>query len=178
MHNLYPVQYHCAAQAFARRTPRPLGRFIRSGFTGVAPCAQIVWGGDPTVGWGFDGLESAVTNGVTMGLSGISTWGSDIGGFFAFFDRSLTPELLKRWVQFGAVSGVMRTQASGIAVPPKPRPQVWDDDQLPHWRRYAKLRTQLYPYLVAAHAEYRAHGPAADAPLVARLSARPTRARP
>ena len=83
MHNLYPVQYHCAAQDFARNAERPLGRFIRSGFTGVAPCAQIVWGGDPTVGWGFDGLASAVTNGLTMGLSGISTWGSDIGGFFA-----------------------------------------------------------------------------------------------
>jgi alpha-glucosidase (family GH31 glycosyl hydrolase) len=158
MHNLYPVQYHCAAQAFAKRAPRPLGRFIRSGFTGVAPCAQIVWGGDPTVDWGFDGLQSAVTNGVTMGLSGISTWGSDIGGFFAFFQRALTPELLKRWVQFGAVSGVMRTQANGIAVPSKPRPQVWDADQLPNWRRYAKLRTQLYPYLVAADAEYRRSG--------------------
>ncbi len=158
MHNLYPVQYHCAAQAFARRTRRPLGRFIRSGFTGVAPCAQIVWGGDPTVDWGFDGLESAVMNGVTMGLSGISTWGSDIGGFFAFGTKSLSPELLKRWVQFGAVSGVMRTQANGIAIPRKPRPQIWDDDQLPHWRRYAKLRTQLYPYLVAADATYRATG--------------------
>ena len=111
-----------------------------------------------------------------MGLSGISTWGSDIGGFFALGDRSLTPELLKRWVQFGAVSGVMRTQANGIAVPDKPRPQVWDDDQLPHWRRYAKLRTQLYPYLVAADAEYRAHRPADHAPPGARLSARPTRA--
>ncbi len=142
MHNLYPVQYHCAAQAFARRTRRPLGRFIRSGFTGVAPCAQIVWGGDPTVGWGFDGLESAVTNGVTMGLSGISTWGSDIGGFFAFGANSLSPELLKRWVQFGAVSGVMRTQANGIDLPRKPRPQVWDDGQLP----------ALAPLREAAHA--------------------------
>jgi alpha-glucosidase (family GH31 glycosyl hydrolase) len=158
MHNLYPVQYHCAAQTLADRAPRPLGRFVRSGFTGVAPCAQIVWGGDPTVDWGFDGLASALTNGLTMGLSGISTWGSDIGGFFALGSRQLTGELLKRWVQLGAVSGVMRTQANGIAIPPKPRPQVWDGDQLPNWRRYAKLRTQLYPYLVSADAAYRSTG--------------------
>jgi hypothetical protein len=88
----------------------------------------------------------------------VSTWGSDIGGFFALGTRRLTPELLKRWVQFGAVSGVMRTQAEGIAVPPKERPQVWDDDQLGNWRRYAKLRTQLHPYLVAADARYRRSG--------------------
>ena len=29
---------------------------------------------------------------------------------------------------------------------------------LPHWRRWAKLRTQLYPYLAAADAEYRRSG--------------------
>jgi len=158
MHNRYPVLYHCAAHDFARRTARPLGRFNRSGFTGAARCSQIVWGGDPTTDWGFDGLASAVKNGLTMGLSGVSTWGSDIGGFFALGNRRLTPELLKRWVQFGAVSGVMRTQAEGIALPPKGRPGIVDAGQLPHWRRYAKLRTQLYPYLVAADAVYRERG--------------------
>ena len=63
------------------------------------------------------GSRSAVRQALTMGLSGISTWGSDIGGFFALFDDELTPELLTRWVQFGAVSGVMRTQPDGIALP-------------------------------------------------------------
>jgi len=161
MHNLYPVQYHCVAQDFANEQARPLGRYIRSGFTGVAPCAQIVWGGDPTTAWGFDGLESAVTNGLTMGLSGISTWGSDIGGLFANGTNRLTPELKIRWIQFGAVSGVMRDQAGQFAVPDteeKERPQIWDPEILPHWRRYAKLRTQLYPYLVAADSEYQRTG--------------------
>ena len=141
----------------------------------MAPCAQIVWGGDPTVGWGFDGLASAVTNGLTMGLSGISTWGSDIGGFFALGANQLTPELLQRWVQFGAVSGVMRTQANGIALPAKDRPQVWDADQIDNWRRYAKLRTSLYPYIAAADADLPAQRAADHAPPRARLSRRPPR---
>jgi sulfoquinovosidase len=157
-HNRYPDAYHCAAHRFALAQPRPLLRFQRSGWRGSARCASVVWGGDPTTDWGFDGLRSAVRQALSMGLSGVSTWGSDIGGFFALGTRRLTPELLKRWVQFGAVSGVMRTQAEGIAVPPKERPQVWDDDQLDNWRRYAKLRTQLYPYLVAADARYRRSG--------------------
>jgi alpha-glucosidase (family GH31 glycosyl hydrolase) len=132
---------------------------VRSGWTGSARCSPIVWGGDPTVDWGFDGLSSAVTNGLTMGLSGVSTWGSDIGGFFAFFDRRLSPELLVRWIQFGAVSGVMRLQATGIPAPPaQARAQAWEPEVLPHWRRWTKLRTQLFPYVEAADAEYRRSG--------------------
>jgi alpha-glucosidase (family GH31 glycosyl hydrolase) len=157
-HNLYPVQYHCTAWERVRREPRPVVRFQRSGWTGAAPCAQVVWGGDPTTDWGFDGLRSTVFSGLGMGLSGISTWGSDIGGFFALGARKLTPELLARWIEVGFASGVMRTQRDGIALPEKSRPQVEDPETLPIWRRYAKLRTQLQPYLAAADAEYRRSG--------------------
>ena len=154
LHNDYPRQYHCTAHAAAPRA----ARFVRSGWTGSARCSPIVWGGDPSVDWGFDGLRSVVTNGLTMGLSGVSTWGSDIGGFFALFENHLTPELLIRWIELGAVSGVMRTEANGIRIPDSPRPQIWDPEIVGHWRRWAKLRTQLYPYLAAADREYRASG--------------------
>jgi alpha-glucosidase (family GH31 glycosyl hydrolase) len=154
LHNRYPTQYHCGAlQAAPRAT-----RFVRSGWTDTARCAPVVWGGDPTVDWGFDGLRSVVTNGLTMGLSGVSTWGSDIGGFFALLENRLTRELLIRWIQAGAVSGVMRTQANGIRIPESERPQVWDEGIVRHWRRWAKLRTQLYPYLAAAARTYRRSG--------------------
>jgi alpha-glucosidase (family GH31 glycosyl hydrolase) len=154
LHNRYPRQYHCGALAGAPRSVR----YVRSGWTGSARCSPVVWGGDPTVGWGFDGLRSVVTNGLTMGLSGVSTWGSDIGGFFALFGNRLTPELLVRWIQVGAVSGVMRTQANGIRIPDSVRPQVWDAGVVDDWRRWAKLRTQLYPYLAAADRRYRRTG--------------------
>ena len=157
-HNFYPVPYHRAGWNFARRQRRPLGRFIRSGWTGVHPYAQIVWGGDPSAAWGFDGLQSAIYNGLTMGLSGIGIWGSDIGGFHSLGLTRLTPELLIRWIQFGAVSPIMRTKSEGIEVPEYDRPQIWDPEILPHWRRYAKLHTQLYPYLVAAIERYREAG--------------------
>jgi alpha-glucosidase (family GH31 glycosyl hydrolase) len=52
----------------------------------------------------------------------------------------------------------MRTQANGIRIPDSPRPQIWDPEIVGHWRRWAKLRTQLYPYLAAAEREYRASG--------------------
>jgi len=157
-HNRYPTDYHCAAHAFASKQRRGLVRFQRSGWTGAARCAQAVWGGDPTTAWDFDGLASVVKNGIGMGLSGVSRWGSDIGGFFSILGGQLTGELLTRWVQLGAVSGIMRTERDGIAIPDYPRPQVDDPDQLANWRRYTKLRTQLFPYVVAADREYRHTG--------------------
>jgi alpha-glucosidase (family GH31 glycosyl hydrolase) len=154
MHNLYPVTYHRAFAQAAAAASRPLARFARSGWTGAAPFAPIVWGGDPTTGWGFDGLRSALTQALGMGLSGVAIWGSDIGGFFSLGAERLTPELLVRWIQFGAVSTVMRTKAEGVAIPEDERPQIWDPEILPHWRRWASLHTQLNPYLQAAAAEY------------------------
>ncbi|WP_372790702.1 TIM-barrel domain-containing protein [Paraconexibacter sp.] len=154
-HNAYVRQYHAAARLYARtRTKRPLARFNRSGWTGSAKESQIVWGGDPTTDWGFDGLRSTVQSGVSMGLSGVSLWGSDIGGFFALSAPQTTPELLARWIEVGFASGVMRTQANGFDLQSRKRAQIFDKDTLPIWRRYARLRTQLYPYLASAQRDY------------------------
>lgn len=165
LHNRYPVDYHCAIDRIVRRkhaqTGIPLVRFARAGWRGMAPCVPIVWGGDPTVAWGYDGLETQITNGLSMGLSGIAMWGSDIGGYFATFSRTLTPELLTRWIQFGAVSAVMRTKGSGQEYGASTfidRKQIWEQDMVGQWRRWAALHTQLYPYLAAAHAHYRETG--------------------
>jgi alpha-glucosidase (family GH31 glycosyl hydrolase) len=142
-----------------RLRDRPLVRFQRSGWTGAARCADDVWGGDPTTTFGFDGLSSAVRQALSIGLSGVSRWGSDIGGYDTIGnDPKLTPELLARWIQLGAVSGVMRMKKSGLEIPPYARPQPWDPETIAIWRRYAKLHTQLYPYLRAADAQYRRTG--------------------
>jgi alpha-glucosidase (family GH31 glycosyl hydrolase) len=155
-HNEYPVRFHAAGAraAAAAGGRRPIARFVRSGWTGVAPHAPLVWGGDPTTGWGFDGLASALTQALSAGLSGIAFWGTDIGGFFTLGDQELDSELLIRWVQFGAFCPLMRTKAEGVAIPPRRRPQIWDADILPHWRRWADVHLRLVPYLLAAAREY------------------------
>ena len=157
MHNRYVELYHQAGGDYAaRRAGKPLARFNRSGWTGTARHSTVVWNGDPTTDWGFDGLESAVRNGLSMGLSGVSLWGSDIGGFFALSRPQTTPELLRRWVQFGFASGVMRTQANGFQIGSVGgrRAQITDPEVLPTWARFSQLRTQLQPYLAAAQREY------------------------
>jgi sulfoquinovosidase len=160
-HNRYPTEFHAAAAGAAAglevRYGRRLARFARSGWTGTAAHVPIVWGGDPTTSWGFDGLASAVTCGLSMGAGGIAMWGSDTGGFMSTLDR-LTPELLRRWIQFSAFCPVMRTKANGIGVPEYERPQIWDPDVLPSWRRWAGWHARLNDYLMAAHETYRATG--------------------
>jgi alpha-glucosidase (family GH31 glycosyl hydrolase) len=97
-----------------------------------------------------------------MGLSGIGYWGSDIGGFHALFTTGRTsPELLVRWLEVGAFSPIMRTEAEGYPRPVLPgsaRAQVWSPPVLPFWRELSRLRTQLYPYLWAASQEYQRTG--------------------
>ncbi len=165
MHNRYPRDYHCTlARIVQRQEARigfPLIRFARAGWRGMAPCTSVIWGGDPTVDWDYDGLQTQITSGLTMGLSGIAMWGSDIGGYVSTYLRVLTPELLKRWIQFGAVSPVMRTKGSGQEYGRATftdRPQIWEPENIGQWRRWAALHTQLNPYLEAAHAVYRETG--------------------
>ncbi len=159
LHNRYPTDYHCAVQRILATLKPDAVRHLRSGWTGTARCAVNVWGGDPTTTWGFDGLESGVRQALGIGMSGVSRFGTDIGGYNTYGTQErLTPELLVRWIQFGAVSGVMRTKRSGLAFPSYERPQVFDAEILPHWRRYTKLHTQLYPYILAADRAYRRTG--------------------
>jgi alpha-glucosidase (family GH31 glycosyl hydrolase) len=162
MHNLYPVLYHRASTEHTlRRRGDDLAVFVRSGFHGVQRWARIVWGGDPTEDWSCaDGLCAALHQALSTGLSGIAYQGSDIGGFHAVANGRTTDELNVRWLQLGAVSGVMRTQANGysFASSREQRSQVWSPAVLPVWRRYAKLRTQLAPYLEAASRTYQRTG--------------------
>jgi alpha-glucosidase (family GH31 glycosyl hydrolase) len=159
LHNRYPTDYHCTVARIVRGLGRAPGRHLRSGWTGTARCAADVWGGDPTTVWGYDGLASGVRQALGIGMSGVSRFGTDIGGYNTYGpDEELTPELLARWIEFGAVSSVMRTKRSGLAFPPYERPQVFDPGMLPLWRRYTKLHAQLYPYIRAADRRYRATG--------------------
>ena len=80
-------------------------------------CAQVVWNGDPSTTWGFDGLTSAVWGGLGIGLSGVALWGSDIGGLgrpftpcaVAWRDRPLPVDA---W-SFDATTGALGARFTG-----------------------------------------------------------------
>ncbi|MFW2387477.1 MAG: TIM-barrel domain-containing protein, partial [Polyangiales bacterium] len=153
-HNRFVRDYHCGAYAATKDAAQPLARFVRSGWTGSPACSPIVWGGDPTTGYDYDGIQSSIYRALSMGTSGVAIWGSDIGGFFAMFGRSLDDDMFDRWIAYGGLSVVMRSQRNGVQFPSYDRPQPWDEDHQPVWRMYSKLHTQLYPYLQAAAEDY------------------------
>ncbi len=161
-HNRYCTDYHRKSHELTwQRYGSQFAQFIRCGNLGTAPYARIVWGGDPSEDNSFaDGLGAAIHQGLSLGLSGIAYWGSDIGGFHSLFTADRTSaDTLIRWIEFGAFSGVMRMQEDGYERPDQgERVHIWEDAIRPYWRRYTKLRTQLFPYIWAAAQEYQRSG--------------------
>jgi alpha-glucosidase (family GH31 glycosyl hydrolase) len=128
--------------------------FVRSGAPGTAPLADVFWAGDQRTDFEVDdGLPTIVPIGVNIGLSGISTFGSDIAGYQSATNPTSTKELFFRWTELGAWSPVMRTHHG---TEPK---LEWnwqsDADSTAEWVRYAKLHMSLAPYMrglaLAAH---------------------------
>ena len=163
LHNRYPTLFHRASHEFTLpRRGADFGQFVRAGYTRTARYARMVWGGDPNQDYSkADGLAAAVSQGQSMGLSGVAYWRSDIGGFVGVFNEETTDEeLFLRWAAFGAFNGVMAPRARGYPRPTddSERAQPWHEGVRPVWRKLCKLRTQLFPYVWDAAREYRETG--------------------
>jgi len=87
---------HITEEAIAEQTPEERPFIVcRAGHAGIQQYAQT-WSGDNRTSW--DTLKYNIATMLGMSLSGVSNYGSDIGGFFG---NSPEPELLVRWVQNG-----------------------------------------------------------------------------
>ncbi|MEB3204302.1 MAG: TIM-barrel domain-containing protein [Candidatus Sericytochromatia bacterium] len=113
-HNAYPVAWADLHRRFWERA-RPDGdwlTYVRAGYTGTPASCTYMWAADQDTDWGeADGFPSALTAILTAGLSGIPFMTHDVGGFATLGGPPRTPELLARWLAFGAFSSVMRTHS-------------------------------------------------------------------
>mgnify|MGYP000821518195 FL=1 len=63
----------------------------------------------------FEALRMSVKTGLSMAMSGIPWWNSDIGGFLmGDIESDYFKELVVRWAQFGVFSPVMRLHGSRL----------------------------------------------------------------
>lgn len=99
------------------------------------------WTGDNSATW--DHLKLAISQTLSLGLSGFSWVGTDVGGFTG----GPTPELMTRWFQYSAFLPIMRDHSQKGA----PRAEPWVDgpDQLAIRRHYVEERYRLMPFLYA-----------------------------
>jgi alpha-glucosidase (family GH31 glycosyl hydrolase) len=120
--------------------------FVRSGWFGTAPLADVFWAGDQRTDFEVDdGLPTIVPIGANVGLSGVSTFGSDIAGYQSATNPTSTKELFFRWTELGAWSPVMRTHHGTEPL----LEWSWQSDAetTAEWVTYAKLHMSLAPYL-------------------------------
>ena len=145
MKNRYPNLYHDAVQSYIDSLFDGDGVLLnRSSFTGTQRY-PFLWAGDNRSDFSFNnGLPSVILAGENAGLSGIPLWGSDISGYINNGKRP-TKDVFIRWTQFGALSPFMQVHMTSNLGP-------WDFDNqtLDIFRTYARLHTDLLPYMLDA----------------------------
>jgi len=137
----------------------------RNGFAGMQRIAAFLWSGDCSSYW--ETLKNHVPIAVNTGLSGISYWGSDIGGFVPTADY--TGEFYVRWFQFAAFNPLFRSHGRewrlhtpigwtagkmvGFRETPSynPDPKELNNPAVePICKKFLELRYQMMPYLYSA----------------------------
>lgn len=164
LYNAYPNDYVGAYHEFVQeRTGGDGLTFSRAGYTG-AQRYPAHWAGDENSTW--NALRASIQAGLSAGLSGISIWGWDIGGFSGEIP---TVELYLRSTAFACFCPIMQYHSEFNAAAENRDRSPWniaerhdDPRALEVYRRYAKLRMMLLDYL---HDEARA-GSAAGLPLM------------
>jgi alpha-D-xyloside xylohydrolase len=138
MHNYYTYLYNKTVFEFleGRKGPGKACLFARSATTGSQKF-PVHWGGDCEST--FEAMAETLRGGLSFMMSGFAFWSHDIGGF----EATATPDLYKRWVQFGMFSTHSRLHGSkSYRVP-----WNFDEEACAVVRFFAELKCRLMPYL-------------------------------
>jgi len=139
VHNIYTTLYHKATyEAVAEYSGHRGLVNARSGTAGIQRY-PICWSGDPNCEW--EEMASTLRGGLCVGLSGVPFWSNDTGGYSAV-NGHLTPELYIRWLQMAMFQSHIRFNGSPLRAP-----WTFGDRAVENYRKYAKLRYRLLPYI-------------------------------
>lgn len=138
MHNYYTYLYN---EVVFKLLERKLGKdqaavFARSATVGSQKF-PVHWGGDC---WStYPSMAESLRGGLSFSLSGFSYWSHDISGF----EHGTTPDLYKRWTQFGLLSSHSRYHGNTEYKVP----WIYDEEAVDVTRAFTKLKNSLMPYL-------------------------------
>lgn len=138
MHNYYTYLYNKAVFELLKeiRGKNEAVLFARSATVGGQQF-PVHWGGDSKAN--YQSMAETLRGGLSLALSGFSFWSHDIGGF----ESIATPDLYKRWCQFGLLSSHSRLHGSSSYRVP----WLFDEESCDVLRKFVKLKLKLMPYL-------------------------------
>ncbi len=158
-HNRYPADWAQLNYEAVKESglENEILTFYRAGFSGAAQYTPMYWNGDQMVDWTKeDGLPSAITASLSLGMSGAGYIHSDLGGYTTLGYKHRTAELLMRWAEFAAFSQMMRSHEGNR---PDKNVQIADNDQvLSHISRMVAIYRLLKPYHKEVSQEYQREG--------------------
>lgn len=149
--NLFPTLYTGAYYRLANEKRGEAITFSRAGFTGAQafPCH---WAGDEDSTW--EAFRASILAGLSAGASGIPFWGSDIAGFSGDIPSA---ELYLRASAMACFCPIMQyhsefndhKEPNRDRTPWNIQARTGDADVIPVFRKYARLRMSLMPYIYA-----------------------------
>ena len=106
--NMYPYYYIKAINGIDNSNSKIKSpTLVRSAWFNSQKYGSLVWSGD--IESSFDSLKKQIQISMSMGISGVSWWTSDIGGFHSGnVESKKFKKLLIRWFQFATFSPILR----------------------------------------------------------------------
>lgn len=137
-HNYYTLQYNQTVFDLIKQEKGDdqATVFARSATVGSQKF-PVHWGGDCLSR--YKSMADSLRGGLSFLLSGFGFWAHDISGF----EEQATPDLYKRWTQFGLLSSHSRYHGSGQYKVP----WVFDEEAVDNTRKFVDLKLSLMPYL-------------------------------
>lgn len=140
MHNYYTYLYNkCVfevVEEFKGKNEAVL--FARSATAGGQKF-PVHWGGDCEAS--YHSMAESLRGGLSLSYCGFGFWSHDISGF----ERTATPDLYKRWSQFGLLSTHSRLHGStSYRVP-----WNFDEESVDVVREFLKIKHSIMPYIYA-----------------------------
>jgi alpha-D-xyloside xylohydrolase len=145
MHNYYSYLYNkCVFELLERERGHGDAVLFARSATAGGQQFPVHWGGDCMAS--YPSMAETLRGGLSLSMCGFGFWSHDISGF----EATATPDLYKRWAQFGLLSSHSRLHGSGSYRVP----WVFDEESVDVVRDFAQLKCRLMPYVfdMAVHA--------------------------
>lgn len=138
MHNYYTQLYNKAVyEVIAEEKGADQAILFARSATVGGQQFPVHWGGDCSSN--YPSMAESLRAGLSFGMSGFGYWSHDIAGF----EDQPTPDLFKRWTQFGLLSSHSRYHGSTAYKVP----WLYGDEAVEIAREFTELKSKLTAYL-------------------------------